>query len=186
MIDLGEPMHAADTGFVRAPAGDVFALLADPYGHPAFWPQLRTLDHKVSHDDEGAIATAVGDRWRLRALFGVGGLDVECEVTDMRRQGERRHVWMDWRGHRDPVVGLGLNPRVFEAETEWWVRPWPEAVPSPDSRGDQVSAARGTLVTFFWRVRSTPRRPQQRLLAQLRRLGWRGLHGLKAELEGRR
>ena len=41
----------------------------------------------------------------------------------------------------------------------------------------------GTL-TFFWRVRSVPPRPQQRLLEQLRRLGWRGIHGVKSELEG--
>lgn len=179
MIDLGEPLHAADTGFVRASPGEVFGLLSDPYGLPAFWPQLRTLDHKVSHGEGGESATAVGDRWRMRALFGLGGLDVECEVTDLASRGESRHLWMDWRGHRDPFVGLGFDQHVFEAETEWWVRSWPDT-------GAGATAARGALVTFFWRVRSVPPRPQQRLLAQLRRLGWRGLHGVKAELEGRR
>lgn len=179
MIDLGEPLHAADTVFVRAASGDVFTALADPYGLPAFWARLRTLDHKVSHGEADEVATMVGDRWRMRALFGAGGLDVECEVTDMRTRGESRHIWMDWRGHRDPFVGLGFNQRVFEAETEWWVRPWPHG-------GTGDTAAGGALITFFWRVRSVPMRPQQRMLAQLRRLGWRGLHGVKAEMEGRR
>lgn len=176
MIDLGEPLHAADTGFVRAPAEEVFALLTDPYGHSAFWAGLRTSDHKVTYGPGGEVATAIGDRWRLRALFGMGGLDVESEVTDLRTVADGHHVWMDWRGSRDPLVGLPLRPRVFEAETEWWVRPWPEA-------GERE---RGSLVTFFWRVRSVPRRQQQRLLEQLRRLGWRGIHGVKSELEGPR
>lgn len=173
MIDLGDPLHAADTGFVRAGADDVFALLADPCGHTAFWPALRTLDHKVGHRPDGGVELAIGDRWRIRALFGAGGIDVEAEVTDLRTVGEDHHVWMDWRGHRDPFVGFALKQRVFEAETEWWVRPWPAA----------GAGARGSLLSMFWRVRSVPLRSQQRLLAQLRRLGWRGTHGIKSELE---
>lgn len=176
MIDLGEPLHAADTGFVRAGAVEVFALLTDPYGHPAFWPGVRTLDHKVTHGPAGEVATAIGDRWRVRALFGMGGLDVEAEVTDLRSVGDGHHVWMDWRGSRDRCLGLPLRQRVFEAETEWWVRPWPDA----------GVRERGSLVTFFWRVRSTPPRRQEHLLEHLRRLGWRGIHGAKAEMEGPR
>lgn len=173
MIDLGEPLHAADTGFVRAAPAEVFALLADPYGHPAFWVGMRTLDHKVTHGPGGEVDTAVGDRWRMRALFGMGGIDVEAEVSDLRSGAGGHHIWMDWRGHRDPLLGFPLRQRVFEAETEWWVRPWPDA----------GAPARGSLVTFFWRVRSVPQRPQQRLLEQLRRLGWRRIHGVKAETE---
>lgn len=176
MIDLGEPLHAADTAFVRASPEVVFALLTDPFGWPAFWPRMRTFDHKVTCTGTDEAVLTIGDRWHLRALLGAGGIDVEAEVTDRREVPEtgRHNLWMDWRGSLDPLVGLPFQPRAFEAETEWWVRPW-------HSRGTDVG---GTLVSFFWRTRSEPLRRQQRLMANLRRLGWRAMHGLKTELEG--
>lgn len=162
MIDLGEPFHSADTVFVRAAPGDVVDVLADPAAWVAWWPGMRTAEHKVT---PGGLS--VGDSWRVRALCGAAGLDVEAVCTDLRRRDAGANLWMDWRGSRDPCVGLPVSRRPFEAEVEWYLRTWRDS----------------SLVSMFWRVRSEPVRSQRRLLLWLRRLGWRGLSGLKGELE---
>jgi hypothetical protein len=162
MIDLGDPLHAADTAFLRAAPADVFACLRDPFAYPAWWRGLRTLDHKVTG---GGVV--VGDSWRVRALLGWGGVDAEVAVTDLRSSMHSHNMWMDWRGERDLVFGLPFPRAPFEAEAEWYVRPW----------------RLGTLLSAFWRVRSEPARRQARLLVHLRTLGWRCMAGLKTELE---
>jgi len=96
----------------------------------------------------------------------VAGLDCEVVVTDLR-EDHQWNAWMDLRGAVDPVAGLGLPSRPFEAESEWYLRAWGE----------------GTLLSAFWRVRSQPRRRQEKLLLALRRLSWRGMHELKARLD---
>ncbi|MCC7075938.1 MAG: hypothetical protein IT198_02330 [Acidimicrobiia bacterium] len=163
MIELGEPLHSSDTAFVRASRDDLLRALCDPFAHAVFWPGLRTTDQRLSGEGEAAV----GDAWRVRAVVGWAGVDAEVVVTDMRRKDRSDNVWMDMRGHVDPVVGLDRRRRDLEAETEWYLREWRE----------------GTLVTMFWRVRAEPRRRQEALLLLLRRLGWRALHGLKAEFE---
>ncbi len=165
MIDMGEPLHSADTAFVRAAPGEVVDALADPVAWVAWWRGVRTLDHKVTTGGLG-----VGDSWRVRALCGAAGLDVEAVCSDLRRRETGAGLWMDWRGHRDPCVGLALSRRPLEAEVEWYVRAWRE----------------WSLVSLFWRVRAEPPRDQRRLLAWLRQLGWRGLSGLKREMEAPR
>lgn len=165
MIDLGDPIHSSDTAYVSAGRDVVFRALGDPFGHMAFWAGLRTTDQRLSAEGE----LSVGDAWRIRALSGPAGVDAEVVVTDIRRKDRTDNIWMDVRGHVDPLVGLPLAPRPFQAEAEWYLRDWRS----------------GTLATMFWRVGSEPERGQQRLLLLLRRLGWRCLHGLKCELEAR-
>lgn len=162
MLDLGEPLVTADTCLIRTDPARVFALLCDPAGFAAFWPELRTFDHKLAGDQ-----LEIGDRWQIRALAGVRGIDCEAVVTDLKRRDTGGNLWMDWTGHIDPFVGFGLQRNVFEAETEWYVRPW----------------TTHALVSFIWRLHAEPRRPQARLMLDLRRLGWRAMSGLKHELE---
>lgn len=182
MLDLGDPLVSFDTCFVRADPHEAYVTLADPFGWPAFWPDVRTFDHHVSSPAGGDTVTAgsgrtdlpvsVGDHWRVRALIGLKGVDCGSVVTDLRPRadGAGGNLWMDWVGHIDPIVGLPLQRGRFEAETEWWVRPWRDAA----------------LVSFIWRTPSVPRRAAAKMMLDLRRLGWRAMSTLKSELEGRR
>lgn len=164
MIELGDgPLHSSDTGFIRADRGEVVGALTNPFAYAAFWSGVRTTDHRLS--GEGALA--VGDAWRMRALVGITGVDADVTVTDLRTKDQADNVWMDWRGHVDPAVGVPLARQPLEAEGEWYLRDW------------RV----GVLATLFWRVRADPRRRQERLLLCLRRLGWRAITGLKQILE---
>lgn len=168
MIDLGNPLHSADTCFVRGKAADIFQVVVDPGAYPVWWAALRVSEQEVS------AVPSIGDNWRARALEGARGLDCRFEVMDFRSDLQR-NIWMDVRGVVDPCVGIGCRQQPFEAETEWYLRPWGEE--------DGPGTEKGTLVSVFWRVRSDPRRRQERLLRMLRRVTWRGLNGLKILFE---
>ncbi len=135
----------------------------------AYWIGLRTFSHATPAPGVYG-GPVIDDCWRIRSVVGFAGYDCEVTVTDVRFRRSMCNVWMDWIGERDPVVGLPFQQNRFEAESEWYVRPWRDA----------------TLLTFIWRIRSEPRRRQRRVRYELRRLGWCGMAGLKRELEGSR